>query len=226
MNWTKTYRKAVTFSYDDGNEQDIRLVEILNTYGMKCTFNLNSGLTPDNSAWKYKEVWVHRLHLPDCTELYRGHEIAVHGSRHLNLTELSPETLHAELAEDKAELTRIFGKDPAGMAYAYGAYNPQVLESVDSLELRYARTVHSSHDFAVQQKLLEFAPTCHHDDEEAFALAKRFLETKSDEPMIFYIWGHSYEFDGNHNWDRIERLCEMLAGKESVFYGTNAQVLL
>ncbi len=226
MNWTKTYRKAVTFSYDDGNEQDIRLVEILNTYGMKCTFNLNSGLTADNSAWKYKDAWVHRLHLPDCTQLYQGHEVAVHGKEHLNLTELSPEALHAELAEDKAELKRIFGSEPVGMAYAYGAYSPQVLDAVASQGLRYARTVHNTHQFAVQHKLLEFAPTCHHDDEEVFSLAKRFLESESDEPMTFYLWGHSYEFDGNHNWDRIERLCEMLAGKESVFYGTNAQVLL
>lgn len=226
MKWTNTYKKAVTFSYDDGNEQDIRLVEILNSYGMKCTFNLNSGLTAENGSWKYKDAWVHRLHLPDCTEMYKGHEIAVHGSRHLNLTELSADALHAELAEDQAELTRIFGKAPVGMAYAYGAYNPQVLEAVDSLGLRYARTTYSTHDFAVQENLLEFAATCHHDDDALFDLAKRFLETESDEAMIFYIWGHSYEFDGNHNWDRIERLCEMLARKTDVFYGTNAEVLL
>ena len=33
------YKKAVTFSYDDGIEQDRRLVDIFNSYGMKCTFN-------------------------------------------------------------------------------------------------------------------------------------------------------------------------------------------
>ena len=36
--------KAVTFSYDDGVTQDIRLVEILNRYNLKATFNLNSEL--------------------------------------------------------------------------------------------------------------------------------------------------------------------------------------
>ena len=36
--------KAVTFSYDDGVTQDIRLIELLNQYGLKCTFNLNSEL--------------------------------------------------------------------------------------------------------------------------------------------------------------------------------------
>lgn len=38
------YRKALTFSYDDGIEQDRKLVEIFNRYGMKATFNLNTGI--------------------------------------------------------------------------------------------------------------------------------------------------------------------------------------
>ena len=32
-------KKTVTFSYDDGITQDIRLIELLNKYGLKCTFN-------------------------------------------------------------------------------------------------------------------------------------------------------------------------------------------
>ena len=36
--------KALTFSYDDGVTQDKRLIKILNKYGLKCTFNINSGL--------------------------------------------------------------------------------------------------------------------------------------------------------------------------------------
>ncbi len=226
MEWTKQYNKAVTFSYDDGNEQDIRLVELLNRYGMKCTFNLNSGLDSESGTWKYKDAWVHRLYLPDCTALYKGHEIAVHGSRHLNLAELSREEIRTELLDDKAELTRIFGKSPVGMAYAYGAYHQIALEEIAAAGLCYARTTHSTHNFDVQEHLLEFGATCHHDDKALFDLAKRFLELQTDTPQIFYIWGHSYEFDGNHNWDRMERLCEMLAGKPDVFYGTNAQVLL
>ncbi len=37
-------RKAVTFSYDDGVTQDIRLIELFDKYNLKCTFNLNSEL--------------------------------------------------------------------------------------------------------------------------------------------------------------------------------------
>ena len=35
--------KALTLSYDDGVEQDIRLMEILDKHGVRGTFNLNSG---------------------------------------------------------------------------------------------------------------------------------------------------------------------------------------
>ena len=34
--------KAVTFSYDDGVTQDIRFIEMLDRYGLKGTFNINS----------------------------------------------------------------------------------------------------------------------------------------------------------------------------------------
>jgi hypothetical protein len=34
--------KAFTFSFDDGVLQDIRAIEIMNKYGLKGTFNLNS----------------------------------------------------------------------------------------------------------------------------------------------------------------------------------------
>mgnify|MGYP002513618435 CR=1 FL=1 len=36
-------KKSVTFSFDDGVTQDIRLIEILNKYGLKGTFNINAG---------------------------------------------------------------------------------------------------------------------------------------------------------------------------------------
>lgn len=35
-------KKALTFSYDDGVTQNIRLIDIFNKYNHKATFNLNS----------------------------------------------------------------------------------------------------------------------------------------------------------------------------------------
>ena len=53
-------RKAVTFSYDDGVTQDRQLVELLNRYGLKATFNLNSGIQ------SYAEVFENTYSPPEC----------------------------------------------------------------------------------------------------------------------------------------------------------------
>lgn len=227
MNWKKHYRKAITFSYDDGNEQDLQLLKILNSYGMKATFNVNTELDHDHGTWKYHDtLWVHRLNLAECPQVYRGHEIAVHGSRHLNLTELTQDEIRQELGADIAAITEIYGSYPVGMAYAYGAYNETTIEEISRAKLQYARNTISSHQFAEQTDLLQFQPTCHHDDPQLFVLAEQFLQLEPETPQIFYIWGHSYEFEGNHNWDRLKQFCEMIAGKDDIFYGTNREVLL
>ena len=44
IQFPKGKRKALTLSYDDGVEQDIRLIENMKQHGLKGTFNLNSGL--------------------------------------------------------------------------------------------------------------------------------------------------------------------------------------
>ena len=35
--------KAVTLSYDDGTRHDIKLIDIMTKYGIKGTFNINTG---------------------------------------------------------------------------------------------------------------------------------------------------------------------------------------
>lgn len=226
MNWTTHYKKAVTFSYDDGVTPDLKLLEIFNKYGIKCTFNLNYGLGPGKGGWEYMGKPVNRLDLSEHVKAYEGHEIAAHALTHPDLTKLPLEEARREMAEDKEGLAKLFGKAPVGMAYPFGTFNDEVVNMLDGLGFKYARTVWSSHNFDVQSDLLRFRPTCHHDDEKLFELAEEFLAMEPEEPKIFYIWGHSYEFEGNDNWDRIEKLCQILAGRDDIFYGTNEEVLL
>ena len=226
MEWTKKYKKAVTFSYDDGVTSDLKLLDIFNRYGMKCTFNLNFGLGPVNGGWINKGKPVNCLNLQEHIAAYAGHEIAAHALTHQDLTKISPEEARKEMVEDRDGLNKLFGQCPAGMAYPYGTFNDEVVALLKELGFQYARTVNESCNFDVQTDLLRFKPTCHHDNGRLFELAEQFLAMEPEEPQIFYIWGHSYEFDGNENWDRIEELCRMLAGRDDIFYGTNAEVLL
>lgn len=43
MRFPEGKSKALTLSYDDGVEQDVRLINIMKQHGLKGTFNLNSG---------------------------------------------------------------------------------------------------------------------------------------------------------------------------------------
>ena len=216
--------KAFTLSYDDGIESDRRLLEIINYYGIKCTFNLNSGLIGDGGSWKNKDFEVRRLPLEGLGELYAGHEIAVHGTKHLAPPELSDDELKEELAGDRDRLEELFGVRPVGMAYAYGAFDDRTVDYLSSIGIRYARTVWDSMGFGLQTDLMRFRPTCHHDNEKVFELLDEFLDGPKEEPQLFYLWGHSYEFDGNGNWDRLEKICKRVSGRKDIFFGTNREV--
>ena len=41
---------------------------------------------------------------------------------------------------------------------------------------------------------------------------------------LFYIWGHSFEFAREDNWDRIETICKSLQGLPDVWYATNGEI--
>lgn len=77
-------RKLLTFSFDDGNTDDIRLVEILNRYGLKATFNLCSGLPDSSQYWIYEgKKEVRNINFCESKNLYDGHEIASHRTERL-----------------------------------------------------------------------------------------------------------------------------------------------
>ncbi len=220
------YRKALTFSYDDGVVQDARLVKILNEYGLKGTFNLNSGIMTPESRWEYRGAQAVRMAPDGLKELYRGHEIAVHGVTHADLTGMTRDEMLAEIGGDRKALEELFGCIIKGMAYDYVTQNGAVESEARDCGIRWARTTVSTGSFGIGPDPLVYNPTCHHADEAIFRLAERFVSDNGDEDMLFYIWGHSYEFDADGgSWGEFERLCKYLSGRSDIFYCTNSEAL-
>ncbi len=222
------YNKAFTLSYDDGVEQDRRLVAILNRYNIKAAFNLNTGIQRGSDSFEINGVRIRRMEQEGLDALYSGHEIALHGLTHAPVAELDEDGYDMEFLADAKNIERLYGKFPEGMAYAYGEYSEKAAIYLKGIGIRYGRTTEASHNFDMPPDPLFLKPTCHHNDETLFELAKKFIDAKpkGDEKMLFYVWGHSYEFDVNGNWERIEELCAMLGNRSGVFYGTNARCLL
>lgn len=225
MKWTEKYRKAFVLSYDDGVYQDIRLVEMLNQYGLKCTFNLNTGMMEPPYVWEADGVRIERMPAEMLPELYRGHEVASHTLHHCDLTQLSDGEVFDEVRDDRHALEKIFGNNVTGFAYPYGNTDKRVKFLLQQCGVRYARGVRSTHTFDMPEDVLEISPTCRHKEDEIFDLAKEFIALQPDSPKLFLLWGHSYEFDMQRGWERFERFCDLIAGHDDIFYATTAQAL-
>ena len=223
-------KKAITFSFDDGVMQDIRTIEILDKYGLKATFNLNSGKFGTNAPYEPNGKVVDRrlIEPTQVKELYKNHEVAVHTVGHFNLTQLPDSCVTWQVEKDREMLEALTGKEVRCMAYPCGGENndDRVANVIkETTKIRFARTITSSYSFDLQENLLRFHPTLHFRDKKIFALAEEFLALSADEPKIFYIWGHTYELDAEEGaWERFEKLCQMLSGEKDIFYGTNGEV--
>lgn len=226
--------KAITFSFDDGVTQDIKLIEIMNKYGLKGTFNLNSerfGRVGNTYVAKNGVTVVRNIIEKEAVpDLYRGHEVAVHTLTHPNLTTVDGAEVIRQVEQDRLNLSELMGYEVVGMAYPGGGVNndDRVAEIIkNNTGVKYARTTTSTGEFEPQNYLLRFNPTTSYGDfERVRELADEFFALPADTPKIFYIWGHSYEMDEENKWDKLEELLKYISGHDDVFYGTNKEVLL
>ena len=206
-------KHAVTFSYDDGTVFDERLVGIFNRYGIKATFNLNSARKGSEGCVKDHSI-------------YTGHEIACHGTTHASLAYLPIPAIYEEIFADRLAWEEITGAPVRGLAYANGSYNGAVINALKSCGIVYARTNRPTMAFDLPEDFLLWHPTCHHKD--APTLAKKFMEKILPTPYysgkLFSVYGHSYEFDRDSNWDLIEGVCKALAHNGNIWYATNMEI--
>lgn len=215
--------KYVTFSFDDGVMQDRKLAALFNRLNIHATFNLNTGIQSEESQFDIGSVHVRRMNQEGLESLYRGHEIAVHGRKHLALTELTREQFDEEITGDIQAIRELYGETPMGMAYAYGAYNEKVKGWLRESGLVYARTVEQTERFDLPADYMEWHPTCHYHNERLMDLLMQFEEAEATHPMLFYVWGHSYEFDVYGDFSRFESFCERVARNPEIHIVTNGE---
>ncbi len=225
--------KAITFSYDDGVTQDICLVELMNKYGLKSTFNLNSDLLgrPHMLEREGKRISHYKVHPQDVKGIYEGHEIAVHTLTHPNLTKLSEEEIIKQVEQDRLNLSELAGYEVIGMAYPCGGVNndDRVASVIkENTGVQYSRTITTNQSFDPQDNLYRFNPTDFHlHFDNLMKLGQEFIDLTTDTPKIFYIWGHSYEMDYYSDyWMKLEEFFKLISGKDDIFYGTNKEILL
>lgn len=226
--------KAITFSYDDGVTQDVRLIEIFNKYNLKATFNINSELLGKPGELNINGVKInHNKNKPeDVKHIYRGHEVAVHTLTHPRLPELDDAEVIRQVEQDRINLSELVGYEVVGMAYPCGGVNcdKRVADVIkNNTPIKYARTIGVTHSFEPYEDLYQYKCTLqsYEDYDILFDMGKKFMELKADSPMVLSIWGHAYEFDiFPERWEGFEEFCKMISNRSDIFYGTNIEVLV
>lgn len=208
--------KVLTMSYDDGKHADERLVEIFNRYGIRGTFNLNYGLMERPE----------RIDKEKIVRLYEGHEIATHTMTHPTIARCPMTKVAEEILEDRKGLEALTGRIIRGHAYPNGSYSEEVKALFAQLGIAYGRVVESTEGFELPTDPMEWKPTCHHNNPKLMELGQTFADFKKKQYLkLMYVWGHSYEFDNNDNWQVIEEFCKLMGGRDDIWYATNIEII-
>ena len=216
--------RALTFSYDDGVSPDKRLVAIFKKYGLKATFNINSDLfSPDDPDLPRNGT---RLSAKEAIETYEGMEVAVHGAIHPFWDQMPQEAATYDIIRDRDNLEKIFHRIIRGSAAPYGVMGERCKNALKAAGIVYCRSTVSTEKFSMPKDWLELPATCHHGNPRLMELAdKFFVFDKPRAPQLFYVWGHSYEFDDADNWDVIEKFAEKMSGHgDMIWYATGGEI--
>ncbi len=212
--------KALTLSYDDGKESDTRLVQLLNQYNVKSTFNINSGLFGNDGGLGI------RLNEEEARELYENHEVSIHTFNHPTLTRCPKEQVVLQILEDRKNLERIFKRTIRGMAYPnVDGYNEEIKKVLPLIGVDYARITGSSMNFFMPKDYYQWQFTCDH-RHDLIKLGKEFASlNKTQYFYMMSVYGHTIDLEKENCWTLFEDFLKLVSGKNNVWYATNIEIV-
>ena len=199
--------KIVSLSFDDGTIYDKRFIDLLNKYGLKATFNLNSGL--DNFIWYYEDKPIRRLNLEESKDIYNGHEVASHSLTHPYFSSLDEKRQIQEVEEDILNLEKIFSRKIEGFAFPFidqTEANIQVVKN--NIDLKYIRCSIFTEKILPKDRY-HVGINALYDDKDIYEKLERYKSNILPN-SLFVIAGHSYEFEVKNDWEKIEKLLKYL----------------
>lgn len=192
--------------WDDGDVDDIRLVEILRKHGAKATFNICPGGAQSERRKAHDfggQYDVYRLSLDEMPQVYEGFCIGGHTMTHPNLPAIDPELAFAELVDCKQAIETHFGQTACGMAYPCGQYDDAVKELVRKAGYLYARTVGNVELTLNAEDPMALHTHCHF---LAATFWDRFEAVKAVDGD-FYFWGHTFELmNDDARWQALDAM--------------------
>ena len=217
--------KAFNITYDDGVVQDTRFVQMMNRYGLKGTFNLNSQLMKENFQWVHPTgLTIERLSPEKAVELYKGHEVASHSLTHPDFQWLGEEEITRQMLADKQQLEQWFGEKICGFGLPFDYYSPLVAYCACKCGFEYSRTSSESYRYAPPENYLWWAAGAYHMNPRWRTFVERFFDA-DDELALCQIVGHSYDLDTENMWDEMETLLKRVSEDETIASMTNIEIV-
>jgi len=206
--YPKGCHKAFNFTYDDGILQDVRFVTLLNQYGIKGTFNLNSELMKNEFEWTHENgMIVKRLPKHVAVSLYEGHEVASHTLTHPYMIDLSENEIMYQLAEDKKNLEKLFEKTIYGFAVPFDYYDDRIASCVKNCGFEYGRNSQETYSYKPNGNEYYWSAGAFHLSPAFSDFVERFWNTQ-EELAVCQIVGHSYDLDAEDMWEYMEDICK------------------
>jgi peptidoglycan/xylan/chitin deacetylase (PgdA/CDA1 family) len=227
---------VLTTSWDDGHKCDVRLARMLKEHGLKATFYV----APENQEFAKQDL----LTMSEVKDLSRDFEIGAHSMTHRRLPTISEQEAAREIIESKTVLEQVIGKEIKVFCYPGGAYTKLHAQQVKEAGYRYARTV-ARYTFKVDDpyeagtslhvynypfdlwrlaRFLKFQPIKVVRYLKWDALARAIFDQVIEEGGIYHIWGHSWEIDEHHDWERLENVFRYISAHPKVSYVTNGEL--
>lgn len=204
--------KYFVFSIDDGTIFDEMTVSLFNKYGVRVTYNLNSGL--DNYVWYKGDIPITRLVLKDNVSLYKNHEIASHTLYHPYLESCSDEEVIRQVNEDVANLERIFQRKVVSFATPFHTSGEREVSLIrENTQIRNIRLSQIDETFKLPEDPYHFKITAL-DINRALYLFNDFI--KDNTAQIFIYAGHSYDFYVDNSFDKLEELLKKITQQDDI----------
>ena len=236
------FRKFFALSFDDGLEQDRRIISLLKKYTLGGTFHLNSGLFGEKGYVGIDKEGVtkgfdvaeldsragdfpvyskaFRLSENEDVQLYKEFEVASHTVTHADISAASDSELKNEIVKDVKALSELFGQEIRGFAYPYGRGADRSSNVLKEIGICYARTVAPTENFCFPADPMYLGLNAQVRDADVFSKLESFFAAQPDnDDLLFVLFTHGYELDyetDDCSWEKFERICSLVSSREDI----------
>jgi peptidoglycan/xylan/chitin deacetylase (PgdA/CDA1 family) len=236
-------RSVVTTSWDDGHPLDLRVADLLARYGFTGTFYV-----PREPGWPVMTSVQIR-------GLSSKFEIGAHTLEHCRLDQLPEEAARRQLSGSRDWIEAVTGKPCHAFCFPSGKYRHEQLNlvreagylsarTVELLSSEFPRRVEGLALISTTIQAFPHSPLAYSKNalkrwslgnlvrtgalfygRDWRGLALKLLERTLRYGGVFHLWGHSWEIEKEHQWDRLEELLAvMAANKDRLTNLTNSEL--